>query len=220
MKHFIAALFLCFLSVYASAQESYAGGGIGYSEACRTKYTPGFAGGDCIEPNLDLRGIVGTQINDNFAIEGSLDLAFDSGDLVGTALSEILSDASDQNFYYTSNDASETDTNRWSITTLAVHALMQLPIAHSMRLFVGPSLGGSLVNFEYDVKYFGNGDSQSRSATEFGLNYGWTAGIDLLDREQGILRLQWQNWRSLDANVARNGQFNSNTLTVNFIGYF
>jgi hypothetical protein len=200
----------------ACAQENYGGIGIGYSEACRTKYAPGFAGGDCITPNADIHSMLGKQINDYFALEGSFDVSFDGGDLINGVLNLFASDATDQEFYY----QSETRTGRWMITTLAVHAFAELPVTNNIRLFAGPSLGGSIVNFDYDVPYFGNDSYDQKSATEFGMNYGWAAGVDLISADDHFVRFQWQNWRSLDANVAVNGKFNSNTFTITMGGYF
>jgi hypothetical protein len=211
MKKIIALVCLSVLPVIVSA-EGYSGGGIGLSEACVTKYQPSFAGGDCIAPNLDLRGFAGKQFGKFFAIEGSLDFAFDAGNVADV----ILGKNDEESFFYDPN----LETNRWAILTFAVHPLIFLPIADSFRLFVGPSLGGSIVNFDYDVKYFGNNYSQSNSTTEFGWNYGWTAGVDLFSAQNSALRLQWQNWRSLDADVPTNSEFNSNTFTINVVQYF
>lgn len=217
MKYLLTALCFCLFSMGVSAQQGYGGVGIGYSEACLTKYEPGFSGGDCIEPNVDVRGLIGKQISDYFALEASLDVSFDPGHILEAGLDALVSEASDGVIYTTPD---ETTTNRWSITTLAVHAFAQLPIGDSVRLFAGPSLGGSLVSFDYDVAYFGNGDSFERSSYQAGLNYGGALGIDMFVTGDGFVRLQWQNWRSLDADIAKDSEFNSNTLTVNFVSYF
>lgn len=216
MKNVFAVLCFCLLSVGAQGQ-GYGGLGIGYSEACRTKYEPGFAGGDCIEPNMNVRGLVGKQISDYFAIESSLDISFGPGKLVEDIFDAWLSDATDGAVY---SDPDQTETNRWSVTTLAVHAFAELPLGESVRLFAGPSFGGSMVDIDYDVTYFGSNDSSSHSTVQFGLNYGWAAGLDIFQRGDSLVRLQWQNWRSLDSKAANNSEFNSNTFTVNFVGYF
>lgn len=222
MKNFLASVCFCLLStsvfpLMAVAQQNYGGVGIGYSEACRTKYEPGFSGGDCIEPNVDVRGLMGKQISDYFAVESSLDVSFDSGHILDAALDALLSDDSEGAIY---SDPNQTETNRWSITTLAVHAFAELPLGNSLRLFAGPSLGASMVDIDYDVTYFGESNSNSNSTVQFGLNYGWAAGLDILQARDSFVRLQWQNWRSLDANRTKNNEFNSNTFTVNFVGYF
>jgi hypothetical protein len=211
MKKVISAVFLYLVSISAFA-NGYTGVGIGLSEACRTQYQPSFAGGDCIGSNVDVRFLMGQQINDYFSFEGSLDGSFDPGHILET----IVGTNDEESFFYDSSLRS----NRWSVGTLALHTFVYLPLTDSTRLFAGPSIGGSIVNFDYDVKYFGNGDDESHSATEFGLNYGWAAGIELFKGSEGLLRIQWQNWRSLDADVAANGEFNSNTLTINFISSF
>jgi hypothetical protein len=192
--------------------EAYGGVGVGASEACRTKYQPGFAGGDCISPNMTIRGIMGNNFNDYFSIEGSLDFSFDAGHLWDI----VIGTNDEDSFFYDPN----VENNRWAIATVAVHPLLRLPVSHTVSLFAGPSLGGSMVNFDYNVKYFGNNYTSSTSSTEFGINYGWTAGINIDNSSSGALRLQWQNWRSLDADIADNGEFNSNTLTLNLISYF
>lgn len=212
MNKIIALICLSLLSGVTAA-DGYGGGGIGLSEVCITKYQPSFAGGDCIDPNLNIRGFTGQKFNQFFAIEGSLDFSFDAGNIADMILGKDDQDS----FFYDP----EVETNRWAILTLAVHPLVFLPIANSFRLFAGPSLGGSIVNFDYDVKYFGNSYSQSNSTTEFGWNYGWTGGVEFLDSvHNSALRLQWQNWRSLDADVPTNSEFNSNTLTLNVVSYF
>ncbi len=204
---------LCFLLIAPALwADTYGGFGIGLTEACRTKYQPSFSGGDCISPNLDFRGLVGNQINDYFSLEGSLDVAVDPG----TILEFMIGSDDEESFFYDSSVTS----NRWMIATFGVHAFGHLPLSNSVSLFAGPSLGGSIVNFDYDVTYFGNGDYDSHSATEFGINYGWAAGIDFFKNDSSFVRLQWQNWRSLDANVAYDGEFNSNSLTLNWITYF
>jgi hypothetical protein len=211
MKKILAVL--CFLLVTPSLwADSYGGFGIGLTEACRTKYQPSFSGGDCISPNLDFRGLVGNQVSEYWSLEGSLDVALNPG----TMLDFVIGSNDDESFFYDRGVSS----NRWAIVTFGVHALGHLPLTDSLSLFAGPSLAGSIVNFDYDVTYFGNGDSDSHSATEFGINYGWAAGIDFFKSDQGFVRLQWQNWRSLDADVAYNGEFNSNSLTLNWITYF
>ncbi len=204
---------LCFLLVAPALwADTYGGFGVGLTEACRTKYQPSFSGGDCISPNLDFRGLVGNQINDYFSLEGSLDVAVDPG----TMLEFVMGSDDEESFF---NDPSVTS-NRWMIATFGVHAFGHLPLSNSVSLFAGPSLGGSIVNFDYDVTYFGNGDYDSHSATEFGINYGWAAGVDFFKSDSSFVRLQWQNWRSLDADVAYDGEFNSNSLTLNWITYF
>lgn len=212
----VLAVFLCAFTGVAHAGENYGGFGLGYSEACRTKYEPGFSGGDCISPNLALRLVAGHYFSDYFSLEGSLDTAFSAGRVADELLDIFVRDVTDDNFYVDT----ESRTNRWAITTLSVRAFVYLPLGDSLRLFAGPSLGGSVTNFDYDVDYFGNGDEEQHSATEFGLNYGGAMGVDFIFNSTDVVRLQWQNWRSLDANVAVNGEFNSNSLTLNFISTF
>jgi hypothetical protein len=196
--------------------DSFGGVGIGYSEACRTKYQPSFAGGDCIEPNVALHGLIGREVNKYFSVESSVDVSFDGGHITNAILNAILSDST--------NDAISIDdtleTNRWSVVTFGVAAFAHIPLSNSLRLFAGPTLGGSMVDIDYDVKYFGNHNFSEHSATEFGLNYGYAAGAEFYLSQRSVMRMQWQNWRSLDANVAVNGVFNSNTLTFNYITYF
>jgi hypothetical protein len=211
MKKILAVL--CFLLVTPSLwADNYGGFGIGLTEACRTKYQPSFSGGDCISPNLDFRGLVGKQVNEYFSFEGSVDVALDPG----TMLDFIIGSNDDSSIFYNSNATS----NRWAIVTVGAHALGHLPLTDSLSLFAGPNVAGSIVNFDYDVSYFGNGDYDSHSATEFGINYGWAAGIDFFKSGEGFVRLQWQNQRSLNADIAYDGEFNSNSLTLNWIAHF
>ena len=211
MNKILISLCLLFIVNLALA-DAYGGAGIGLSEACRTKYQPSFASGDCINPNLNIRGLIGHEFNKYFAIEGSVDFSFDAGNVADVVLGKNDEDS----FFYDP----EVEGKRWAILTLAIHPLVFLPITDSFRLFAGPSFGGSMVDFDYNVKYFGDNYSKSASTTEFGFNYGWTAGAELFSSRDSVLRFQWQNWRSLDAKVAVDGQFNSNTLTLNLINYF
>jgi hypothetical protein len=205
-----------FLLIGVMASPAFAAGyiglGIGLSEACRTQYQPSFAGGDCINANVDIHGLTGYQLNDYFSVEASLDVSF----YAGHAINAVLSNDDEESFFV----GSEVHNDRWSVSTLGLHAFAQLPVTRSVSLFAGPSLGGSMTSFDYDVKYFGNGDEDSQSATEFGLNYGWAVGIDFFSGDKSRTRVQWQNWRSLDADVAANGEFNSNTLTISFVSFF
>lgn len=211
MKKILAALLFSFFSHIAFA-EDYAGIGIGLVEPCRTKYQPSFSGGDCISPNLDIHGLFGREINQYFAIEGTIDAAIGAG----TVFDFIVDSSDEESFFY---DPYVT-TDRWAMVNFGVHAFGFLPLSSSVRLFGGPSLAASIVNFDYDVKYFGNGDSDSHSSTEFGLNYGWAAGIDFGMTSGSFMRLQWQNWRSLDADIATGSEFNSNALTFSWVGRF
>lgn len=211
MNKILAGLCLILIVNFALA-DGYGGVGAGLSEACRTKYQPSFSGGDCINPNLTIRGLVGHEFNEYLAIEGSVDFSFDAGNVA-----DVILGRNDQNsFFYDP----VVESKRWAILTLAMHPLILLPVTDSFRLFAGPSVGCSIVDFDYNVKYFGDSYSKSTSTTEFGFNYGWTAGAELFSSRNSALRLQWQNWRSLDAKVAVDGQFNSNTVTLNLINYF
>lgn len=208
---------LIFLLLWLASQafaEDYVGIGIGLVEPCRTKYEPSFSGGDCISPNLDVHGLFGRQINKYFAIEGTIDAAFSAG----TAFDFIVNASDEESFFY---DPGVT-TDRWAMVNFGVHAFGFLPLSESVRLFGGPSLAASIVNFDYDVKYFGNGETHgySTSSTEFGLNYGWAGGIDFGMTSGSFMRLQWQNWRSLDADIATGSEFNSNALTFSWVGRF
>ncbi|GGY87030.1 hypothetical protein GCM10011613_35280 [Cellvibrio zantedeschiae] len=211
MKKILAAVLFSLCSQIVLA-DGYAGIGIGLVEPCRTKYQPSFSGGDCISPNLDVHGFFGREINPYFAIEGSIDAAFSAG----SAFDFIVDADNEDNFFFDSDYTS----NRWAMANFGVHAFGFLPLSSSVRLFGGPSLAVSIVNFDYDVKYFGNGDSDAHSSTEFGLNYGWAAGIDFGRTQSSFMRLQWQNWRSLDADIGTGSEFNSNALTFNWVGYF
>jgi hypothetical protein len=221
MKQLIAGALLLASAVSASA-ANYAGLGLGYSEACRTKYSPGFAGGDCIKANVALHGFMGHELSNYFSLEASLASSFDAGHIGDAVLDVILAEATgDESFYYDDQAAdSDATTDRWSITTLSVSAFVWLPLGDELRLFAGPSVGGSYTDIDYDVAYIGNPNSYERSESEFGLNYGGALGMEFSIGVDTTLRLQWQNWRSLDTNSAVNGEFNSNTFTVNIVGYF
>lgn len=214
MKNTLALFCLLMASIGCYA-DGYAGLGLGYTEACRTPSEPSFSGGDCIEPNFALRGILGYEFNEYFSIESTLDAAFDGGHVINFFLDAISSN--------NSNEVIIVDgqyTNRWSITSLGAGAYLHLPLSHSFRLFAGPTVGASIVSIDYDVKYFGNGDSRGGAATEAGLNHGWSAGAEYFSDRNNVVRLQWQNMRSLDADSVNNKKFNTNTFTVNFISYF
>ncbi|MFO1389770.1 hypothetical protein [Cellvibrio sp.] len=215
MKNFIAILLLSFLSDSLYAND-YGGIGIGLVEACKTKYQPSFSGGDCISPDLDIHGFVGREASDYFTLEASIDAAISSG----TAFDFIVDASSDTVDF---NDA-EVTSDRWGMVNFGVHALVTLPLSYSVRLFGGPSFGMSITSFDYDVKYFGDENSSSQSSTNIGLNYGWKAGIDFGNLSGSFMRLQWQNWRGLDASASGdksgNKEFNSNALTVSWVGRF
>lgn len=213
MKKILAALLFSLFSQIVFA-DGYAGIGIGLVEPCRTKYQPSFSGGDCISPNLDVHGLFGREINRYFAIEGTIDAAFSAG----TAFDFIVDADNEENFFFDSS----TTTDRWAMVNVGIHAFGFLPLSDSVRLFGGPSLAASIVNFDYDVKYFGNGEynDYSSSSTEFGLSYGWAAGIDFGMTAGSFMRLQWQNWRSLDADIATGSEFNANALTFSWVGRF
>lgn len=208
----ILAGFLFIIVTQIAFAKGYSGLGVGASEACRTKYEPGFFGGDCVSPNMTIHGVVGNEFSDYFSLEGTVDFSFDAGNLIDI----ILGTSDETSFFY---DPS-IESNRWSILTFAVTPLFHVPLSYSVDFFAGPSVGASMVDFDYDVKYFGNEYQSDRSTTEFGVNYGWTAGFDVNKTANGFIRLQWQNWRSLDANVAVNSEFNSNTFTVSMVSYF
>ena len=70
MNKILTGLFFYPVSAYVIA-EGYSGAGIGYSEACRTRSSPSFSGGDCIGPNIDIRGLVGAELNNYFSAAAS-----------------------------------------------------------------------------------------------------------------------------------------------------
>jgi hypothetical protein len=221
MRKLIVGALLLASATFASA-ANYGGLGLGYSEACRTKYSPGFAGGDCIKANVALHGFMGHELSNYFSLEASLDTSFDAGHIADLALDAILANATgDESFYYDNESLDrETKTHRWSVSTVSASAFFWLPLGEELRLFAGPSVGGSYTDIDYDVTYIGNPNSYEGSESEFGLNYGGALGVEFSVGLDTTLRLQWQNWRSLDTNSAVNGEFNSNTFTVNIVGYF
>lgn len=197
--------------------ENYGGVGIGYSEACRTNYQASFAGGDCIQPNLDVRGTYGWKPNEFFSLDANLDLAFGAGHIGNAILYAIFNDGSDTDTY---GDYDNVETNRYTIGTFSINALGYLPVTSGFRFFAGPTLAGSFANFDYDVKYFGNSAAYDNSTTTWSGNYGFAAGFDVMGDGSNFVRVQWQNLRHLKAEVDENRVFSTNTLSINFFSAF
>ena len=214
---FAAASLWAFCASSSAVAENYGGVGIGYSEACRTKYQAAFAGGDCVSPNLDIRGTYGWQVSDYFSLDANLDLAFGAGHIGSAILYAILNDGSDSDTYGNYDDV---DTHRYTIGTFSINALGYLPVSSGFRFFAGPTLAGSFANFDYDVQYFGNSQAYDNSTTTWSGNYGFAAGFDVYGEGRNLVRVQWQNLRHLKADVDENRVFNTNTFTVNFLSRF
>lgn len=220
MKNISFGLFGAMLSPFlalSAMAENYGGVGFGYTEACRTKYQAAFAGGDCIQPNLNIRATYGWQVSEYFSLDGNLDLAFSAGHLGSAVLYAIFNNGDDGSTY---GDYDDIETNRYTIATFSVNALGYLPVSRDFRFFAGPTLAGSSANFDYDVQYFGNAQSYDNSTTTWSGNYGFAAGFDLMGDGANFVRVQWQNLRHLKAEVEDNRVFNTNTLSINFYSRF
>jgi opacity protein-like surface antigen len=179
-------------SVYA---DDYIIGGIGAGETCAEKNESD----NCSDSSLLLRGVLGREINNYFAVEGSLDT------LVNSVVARRYSHSTE---------------DKVSALTVGISGFATLPITESFRLFVGPSLGVSLARVSISTEVFDNNSTTSETDngnTEFGTNYGWSAGFDIGTLNNGKLRLQWQSWRSLDSKKIYNGKFDTNSLSINFI---
>ena len=214
MKKFTFIFVLVIVSSRSLA-DNYTGAGIGISEACKSLYKPSFSGGDCIHRDMAIRGFVGTDLSDYFAVEGNLDFAFDAGNAAETVFNMILSNSTDGSLNYNNQDAYQT-TGRWSVFNFGVNFLGKLPVTRDFVLFAGPSVGIAYTEVDTGVKYFDNQNSVFAKTTYgFGTNYGLTLGFDFFTSRDSAIRLQWQNFRSLDSNAAGSGHFNSNTLTIN-----
>lgn len=229
MKKQVGGLLLavCISSGAYAKSGQFAGVGMGYAEACRTQGAPSFAGGDCIVPNIDFRGLVGYQLNSFISVEGGLDVALDAGEVAGEVLSWILDD--NTTFSSNANSGNTITTQDYGITTVYINALGYLPINQRHRLFTGPVLGASLVSLDYQVTYFGRdygapstpplSPNDSGETTTFSFNYGWVVGWDVFDGMDSAWRVQWQNMRRLKADAVENRIFNTNTFSVNAVYY-
>ena len=203
MKKLMLAVITSLCSQPLFALE-YMGGGFGLGEACNTKYKPSFLAGDCHNPNFILRGFAGNRFNDYFSAELSAEGLISAWRFFGV------------------DDA---EAERVSAFTLGGHAFLNLPLTHASRLFLGPSVGASIVYTSWDTQtdYNSSNQQQTTSSTEdydFSWNYGWAAGIEFVTEENNIVRLQWQNWRALESKIAYGGEVNTNYLTINFLSRF
>jgi hypothetical protein len=203
---FLKGLVLLIIVAHPSplSAEEYMGGGYGLGEACSTLYQPSFSGGERNDPELLLRGFIGNRFNNYFAVEGVLEGMTSPWKFFGLDYKEAM---------------------RISAFTLGGNVFFSLPLSHRSRLFAGPSVGGSLVYVSWDTEEEYNSETQQQETTtnsdaEFSWNYGWSAGIEFVKFDDSVVRLQWQNWRSLDSEVAFGGEVNTNYLSINFFSRF
>lgn len=198
MKKFFITLGVV-LIVNCAQADNYIIGGIGAGETCAEKNETQISGDYCSDASLLLRGALGREINNYFVVEGSLDA------LVNSVVPRRYSHSTE---------------DKVSALTIGIAGFATLPITESFRLFVGPSLGVSLARVSISTEVFDNNSTTSEvdnGNTEFGTNYGWSAGFDIGTLSDGKIRLQWQSWRSLDSEAVYNGKFDANYLSINFI---
>lgn len=187
-------LFGIFVAQYVCADD-YIIGGIGAGETCAANNESN----NCSDSSLLLRGVLGREINNYFAVEGSLD------GLVNSIVPRRYSHSTE---------------DKVSTLTIGISGFVALPITESFRVFAGPSLGVSLARVSISTDVFDNNSTTSETDngnTEVGTTYGWSAGFDIGTFGNGKIRLQWQSWRSIDSNAVYNGKFDTNSLTLNFI---
>ncbi|MES2674020.1 MAG: outer membrane beta-barrel protein [Pseudomonadota bacterium] len=184
--------------------NTYNGGGFGLGEACSTKYQPSFFNGDCQKTGVVLRGLGGYRFNDYFSAEISAEGLISPWKLFGL---------------------DDVETESVSAFTVGGHTFLNLPITRRSRLFLGPSVGASIVYTSWDSTNRYNNTSQQYETTsgedyDFSWNYGWAAGVEFFTQADEVIRLQWQNWRALNSKIAFGGEVNANYLTINFISRF
>ncbi|RYZ95432.1 MAG: hypothetical protein EOO68_18555 [Moraxellaceae bacterium] len=186
---------LVIFAVSNAHADQYIIGGAGAGETCAVN----MQSDNCSEPSLLLRGVLGNEINPYLRVEGSADA------LVNSIIPREYSHSKE---------------DKVSVLTLGLSAFATLPLSNSLRLFVGPSVGASAARISVHTDVWDNNESgrnARQNNTDFGVNYGWSAGIDVGTFSNGVVRLQWQNWRSLDSNGAYAGEFDANYLSINFI---
>ena len=203
MKKLIPAMMVGLCSQPLLALE-YTGGGFGLGEACNTKYDPSFSQDDCRNPGMILRGFAGNRFSDYFSAEISAEGLISPWKLFG--LSDI-------------------EAEQVSAFTVGGHAFLNLPITQASRLFLGPSVGASIVYTSWDTGSEYNATTQTQETVtmddyDFSWNYGCAAGIEFMTEENNVVRLQWQNWRALESEIAYGGEVHANYLTINFISRF
>ena len=196
MRNLLVLLVVIFsIGANNASADQYIIGGIGAGEACAIDTQSK----NCGASSLLLRGVLGSEINPYFRVEGSADA------LVNSVLPR---------------EYSHSEEDKVSVLTLGLSAFVTLPLSNSLRLFVGPSVGSSAARISVHTDVWDNnksGESGGSNDTDFGVNYGWSAGIDVGTFANGVVRVQWQNWRSLDSRRAYDGEFDANYLSINFI---
>ena len=204
VKLFFAILVSIFSTTNAFA-DNYIIGGAGVAETCAVDdvntSTNDVIGesDDCSNPTLLLRGALGKEINRYLFIEGSADA--------------LVHSVIPRRYSHSTKD-------KVSVLTIGVSAFATLPITDSFRFFVGPSLGVSMSRVSINTTVWENNSNEETGGsnnTNFGTNYGWAAGVDIGTLDDGIVRLQWQNWRSIDSDIAFGGEFDTNALSLNYI---
>jgi hypothetical protein len=183
----------------------YVAGGFGLGTACsNTQYDQDSPEIGCETAGIVLRGVGGNQFNDYFSAEFTLEGLISPWKLFGLT---------------------DVETERVSAFTLGGHAFLTLPLSQSLHLFLGPSVGASIVYTSWDVdrQYNYSTDREDVVVAEdydFSWNYGWATGVEFTTEKDNIIRLQWQNWRHLESEIAYGGAIAANYLTLNFISRY
>jgi hypothetical protein len=203
MKYGLIALLAgALLSVPVHA-EKYGGLALGAAEFCEGAGESGFFGGDCLNPRFLLRGYAGHRFSDFVSLELGFDAILDPRGWFG-------------------GGHGNTEING---ATVGAYGLMSLPLADEVRLFAGPGVGGSMIHTSRgDIRYVEVGDetweTRESSDTTFGMNIGWTAGVEFETNHAGVVRVQWQTWRSMDSDVLFDDEFSANYLSVSLREHF
>ncbi|ARU27834.1 outer membrane beta-barrel protein [Cellvibrio sp. PSBB006] len=203
MKYGWIALAMCGLFALPVHAENYGGFALGAAEFCEGAGESGFFGGDCLNPRFLLRGYAGHRFSDFVSLELSFDAILDPRGWFGGGHGKTQIDGA----------------------TVGAYGLMSLPLADEARLFAGPGVGGSMVHTSWgDTRFVEAGDetweTRESSDTTFGMNIGWTAGVEFATSYTGVVRIQWQTWRSIDSDALFDDEFSANYLSISLRGDF
>lgn len=202
MKYGLIALVVCAFSAMPVRAEGYGGLAVGLAEFCEGVGESGLFSSDCLNPRFLLHGYVGNQLSDIFSIEFSFDAILDPRGWFGLHGNTEINGA-----------------------TLGAYTLMSLPFTDDFRVFAGPGIGGSMVHTSWgESRYLEAGDERwevrGSSDTTFGINYGWTAGVEFATNNNGVVRVQWQTWCSMDSDALFYDEFSANYLSISLRGDF
>lgn len=196
MKKAIYGLVLAGCAAMPVWADGYGGLAFGLGESCQDIGQTGLHDGDCGKAGVMFRGYMGNFLTDYLRLEVSLD-----GFLTPWRLFGI----------------SSYDEMNTSALTLGGHALINIPLTRDVHVFAGPGVGASMVYVSWNHESWQDPvtyEDYSRSENDytFGLNYGWSAGIEFETNEGNAVRIQWQTWNSMDSDVLFDKEFSNNYL--------